>query len=156
MKSGASRDNAENLWDLNITLHRLIGEPSRFDRENMGRHRKHIAPRVGFYTEQAKYYSDRNVNPMQRAMDRTRCKKYGIAEADLYALRLLQSNKCAICDRRFSQYEEIGSIDHCHSTGAVRGLLCTGCNTKLGWLEKHKGNVDEYLVSPPFSKLEWA
>ncbi len=25
-------------------------------------------------------------------------------------------------------------IDHCHSTGAIRGLLCSNCNTAIGLL----------------------
>lgn len=28
------------------------------------------------------------------------------------------------------------SIDHCHTTGRVRGILCHGCNASLGLLEE--------------------
>lgn len=45
---------------------------------------------------------------------------------------LRQDGKCAIChvaheDRRLR-------VDHCHETGAFRGLLCNACNTGLGKL----------------------
>lgn len=41
-----------------------------------------------------------------------------------------QHGRCAICGRRPGQRRL--SIDHCHRTGAIRGLLCGACNTGLG------------------------
>lgn len=44
-----------------------------------------------------------------------------------------QDNRCAICGT-----DEPGGrgdgfvVDHCHSTGRIRGLLCSACNTGLG------------------------
>jgi hypothetical protein len=29
------------------------------------------------------------------------------------------------------------SIDHCHSSGRIRGVLCSRCNIMLGYYEKH-------------------
>jgi hypothetical protein len=28
------------------------------------------------------------------------------------------------------------NIDHCHTTGKVRGLLCNGCNTGIGMFKE--------------------
>jgi len=36
-------------------------------------------------------------------------------------------------------------VDHNHNTGKIRGLLCNSCNTKLGWYEKQKENIVDYL-----------
>jgi hypothetical protein len=71
------------------------------------------------------------------------------------------SNKvCAICLK-----ENDLNIDHCHTTGKIRGVLCTRCNTVLGMI---KDNTDllyraaEYLcgnlpvarsASPPFGEV---
>ncbi len=41
-----------------------------------------------------------------------------------------QGGKCAIC-RKVERKRRI-SVDHCHETGRVRGLLCQLCNTSLG------------------------
>lgn len=57
-------------------------------------------------------------------------RKYGITLAHYLRLMDEQSHKCAVCGepsngRRFD-------VDHCHSSGRVRGLLCRRCNLILG------------------------
>lgn len=43
-----------------------------------------------------------------------------------------QSGVCAMC-REAPQPRKRLSIDHCHATGKVRGLLCDACNLVLGY-----------------------
>ena len=48
-----------------------------------------------------------------------------------------QGGKCAICGEQEKVMRDDGTprrlaIDHCHSTGQVRGLLCTRCNLVIG------------------------
>ena len=57
-------------------------------------------------------------------------KLYGISIKEYRIMLEHQNNQCAICgtiqkDRRLS-------VDHCHQTGVVRGLLCNSCNHMLG------------------------
>jgi hypothetical protein len=37
--------------------------------------------------------------------------------------------------------DQQGVIDHCHKTGAVRGVLCTQCNVALGLLGESPGRI---------------
>lgn len=46
---------------------------------------------------------------------------------DIERLTLEQDGKCAICGS-----EERLCVDHDHATGAVRALLCNGCNLGIG------------------------
>ena len=62
---------------------------------------------------------------------RARLKKYGLTVAEFNALLALQSNKCAVCLNDFTGGKDT-HIDHDHSTGRVRGLLCGCCNRGIG------------------------
>lgn len=58
-------------------------------------------------------------------------------------LLLLQFGMCAICGRGIGEpWRSYGEgritrlvIDHNHTTGAIRGLLCSQCNTQVGNVE---------------------
>lgn len=58
---------------------------------------------------------------------------YGISIDDYYAMLTMQEGCCAICDTHVSHTGKSKLfIDHCHTTGKVRGLLCQHCNFVLG------------------------
>jgi hypothetical protein len=67
-------------------------------------------------------------------------RKYKITLADYAVMLLAQAGACAICKAPEPQHKML-DVDHCHKTGAVRGLLCTNCNRMLG----HSGDVPERL-----------
>jgi hypothetical protein len=63
--------------------------------------------------------------------------KYGITKEEYLSLVEKQDNKCGVCGKKETSLGRGGkvknlAIDHCHTTGKVRGLLCLGCNTALG------------------------
>lgn len=72
-----------------------------------------------------------------------RLARYGFTLETFQAALDRQSNSCAICERAFSD-DNLPVIDHCHATGLTRGILCTGCNTGLGHIEK-PGFLDKAL-----------
>lgn len=44
----------------------------------------------------------------------------------------LQNGKCAICNITTEENGKDFAVDHCHTTGKVRALLCNNCNTGIG------------------------
>ncbi len=51
-----------------------------------------------------------------------------------------QGGGCAICHKPERADNFRMHVDHCHGTRAIRGLLCTNCNTGLGQF-KHDVNL---------------
>jgi hypothetical protein len=63
-------------------------------------------------------------------------------------LVLAQDGRCRICKTdQPGGYGNQWHIDHDHETGVVRGLLCSTCNTKLGWYEPRAWQIQNYLTS---------
>lgn len=63
--------------------------------------------------------------------------KYGITVDDYKEMLEQQGGKCAICgtdDGKSAKNTKTFSVDHCHDTGRVRGLLCNNCNRGIGLL----------------------
>ena len=63
-------------------------------------------------------------------------KKFGITAIQYYMMLDAQGGKCAICrgTEIDSKRNDRMPVDHCHSTGRVRGILCTKCNRGIGLL----------------------
>lgn len=81
---------------------------------------------------------------------RSRIAKYGLTPDQLAAILDRQGHQCPICER-FLTEANVPSIDHCHVTESVRGVLCRRCNSALGMLEESPGNIEralEYLSTP--------
>lgn len=73
-------------------------------------------------------------------------KKYGMDIDEFEAWWIVFKGKCGICnivmtrpEKSRGQIMTCVSVDHCHKTGKVRGLLCSGCNKGLGMM---KDNID--------------
>lgn len=57
--------------------------------------------------------------------------RYGIGVKEYSILLEKQENVCKICKCSCKSGMRL-SVDHCHSTEKVRGLLCSKCNRALG------------------------
>lgn len=71
---------------------------------------------------------------------------YGITIEEFEQMVELQAGKCAICGGPLIMGVKQGaSVDHCHTTGEIRGVLCGPCNTGLG-LFKEDANILQAAV----------
>ncbi len=72
---------------------------------------------------------------------------YGLTLEQFNTMSETQNGKCLICK---NEAELV--VDHCHSTGKVRGLLCNPCNRGLGQFSdslEFLNNAVSYLNSFP-------
>lgn len=96
------------------------------------------------YCEYAAAYRRRyQKDPKNRERLRAHARKwqYGITEFEYNRLLDTQGFRCAICGtaecedtRRFRL-----AVDHCHTTGRIRGLLCNTCNRGIGFFKDDVG-----------------
>lgn len=73
--------------------------------------------------------------------------KYGVTREQVHAMLAEQDNQCKICSIEISYMT--AHLDHCHTTSAVRGLLCKNCNWGLGFFKD-----DPALLSNAISYLQ--
>lgn len=78
--------------------------------------------------------------------------KYGLSLEDYGTMLLEQNGVCAICEQP-ETYIDVRSgkirplvVDHCHTTGRVRGLLCNNCNAALGQVQDNKDTILKAIV----------
>ncbi len=72
--------------------------------------------------------------------------RYGITPEQFDELYNRQLGKCAICQQT---YHSTLHIDHDHSNGKIRGLLCNNCNRGLGHFKDSTElleNASKYLI----------
>jgi hypothetical protein len=71
--------------------------------------------------------------------------KYGLTKQQFEAILISQNGVCDIC--KIPTADSL-LVDHCHSTGKVRGLLCNRCNSALGYVRDNTeiiGRLSDYI-----------
>lgn len=75
--------------------------------------------------------------------------KYGV-DINKYNEMLQECNyQCMICNQLHTEDKPL-HIDHCHTTGQIRGLLCNKCNQGLGFFKDSTillNNAINYLTN---------
>lgn len=88
-------------------------------------------------TQEERYIRNRNTKLKQA---------YGISHDDYLLMLEQQYYKCACCGKDNKDAGVKGLVvDHNHTTGAIRELLCTQCNTALGLLKEDEIIIDSLL-----------
>jgi hypothetical protein len=74
---------------------------------------------------------------------------YGLTLEQFEAMFLAQDERCAICHTANPHRRSgVWTVDHDHKTGKVRGVLCSHCNSALGFMRDKPGSLTaavEYL-----------
>ena len=69
-------------------------------------------------------------NPKAR-LDKNLQNRYGITLEQKQHMIASQNGKCAICETKLDNGKHT-CVDHCHTTGKIRKILCRSCNIMIG------------------------
>lgn len=110
------------------------------NKEKMTLYRKtHYKENREIYLERSKKWAEKN---KRRRKHNVLMATHGIS-IDTYESMLVKQNyKCACCPTLHSDLTRGLFVDHDHITGKIRGLLCTSCNSSLGYA---KDNIEVLL-----------
>jgi hypothetical protein len=95
-----------------------------------------------------KRWADANRDAIKSAQFKANLARRGLTLDCYHRMLAAQGNACAICRQTCVSGRRL-QVDHCHLSGAVRGLLCINCNTALGKfkdLEQNLRAAIEYLA----------
>jgi len=80
------------------------------------------------FSKQAKSKTGRQTYCKPCAKDIKYRSRYGLTSQEVGHMLNAQRHTCAVCTSSLSSFV----VDHDHSTGEVRSLLCNACNVMLG------------------------
>lgn len=85
------------------------------------------------YHKRTKHYIENKQKYLDKSF-KQRLKGFWMDIEDYNLLHIKQEGRCACCGKHQTEFETRLAVDHCHTTGIIRGLLCFGCNTGIGKL----------------------
>lgn len=71
--------------------------------------------------------------------------KYGISKSEIENIWKKQGEACPICGKKKEVSGKRFHIDHCHTTGKIRGLLCSKCNMGIGIFDEDLDRIQNAI-----------
>ena len=93
-----------------------------------------------------KRYHLKNPNARANARANARLKYiFNITLEDYNLMLKYQDFLCAICKTPSDKFRRLFDVDHCHSTGKIRGLLCLNCNKGVGLFKDNVATLENAI-----------
>jgi len=94
---------------------------------------KNLARAIAFQQTPKYKSATHQAKRRERSVNYTVLRRYGITRQQRTALIESQGNRCLCCKVTFERKgKNRPCVDHCHTTGRIRGVLCDRCNVVLG------------------------
>lgn len=82
----------------------------------------------------------------RKVYERSIKQRFGMTSEEHASIVARHGGACAICGAtEYGEGTRALHLDHDHTTGRVRGLLCARCNTWLGWYERYSAAIIDYV-----------
>jgi hypothetical protein len=128
--------------------------PDRVKRINAEQHKKHrkkiLARKKNQYRQDPEKARERSLKWQKNNPEKVRAKRirdsWGMSLQEYDALIDQAGTTCPICKKSFG--ENPPCLDHDHSTGKIRGIICRVCNSGIGFFHENINvllNAVEYL-----------
>lgn len=92
---------------------------------------KKAAYNKGYYAKNGEKLRDEAKAYYLKNYDKVLGRLYGISQQEYDEMLIRQDGHCAICPTEPTAKKKL-CVDHDHTTGKVRGLLCHDCNIAIG------------------------
>jgi hypothetical protein len=124
-----------------------------FHRHPLGQHQRQNRCKPCHNRKSAEAYHARSPTSKAEYIARVKARKYGMTLEEMQTLVEAHGDLCDICGQpdtthRKRTWTRNLTMDHCHSTGRFRGMLCSNCNIAIGLLKDDPAlarKVAEYL-----------
>jgi hypothetical protein len=120
------RDNPEFMKKRSEYQCKLYHDPKRIDEKRA----KARAIYHNRYKDCPKYKSQKKEYGLKI--------RYGLSVEEHSVLFAQQDNQCAICT---TSNATKWHVDHCHTSGKIRGILCATCNLMLGLAKENPATL---------------
>tara|TARA_B100000287_G_C20076247_1_gene560494 strand:+ start:54 stop:461 length:408 start_codon:yes stop_codon:yes gene_type:complete len=97
-------------------------------------------------TERKKYMKEYYKKNKMRAKARSMENRYGITIEQYWQMLKDQNFACKVCNSHMTDHKKGLCVDHDHTTGKVRALLCKGCNVALGEIKENKDTLAKLIM----------
>jgi len=120
-------------------IHKIEKDPSFFKRKEKASRELKREKEPDYFAHTNKEYRARlKASGDTSGKDYHLRRKYGITYDEYMQMAEDQGFCCEVCK---THKDELGSqglcVDHCHTTGRVRALLCQGCNSAVGYVKEN-------------------
>lgn len=106
-----------------------------------------IKQNVARYKENLKNNPEKQEKVKKKKLDYHYQSEYGLTYQQVEDMKMAQGYRCAICETIFLSTKD-AHVDHSHTTGKVRQILCSSCNLGIGKFKESKETLQkaiEYL-----------
>lgn len=133
-KKGQHRNRCHECEKEGIRQYHKSPQGKEKRKEWVGENKERIEAYFDLYKKDPRYKEN-----MKRYSRKSVLKTFGITHEDYDRMFREQKGVCAICGNNkpdASGRRKNLCVDHCHTTGRIRGLLCHSCNVTIGLMKE--------------------
>jgi hypothetical protein len=110
--------------------------PDKYREQQQKTYKKNIDKRREYEKKRARDPERKRYNKNKNLLD-----KYGITIEEFECMVESQNGLCAICEERLTYGRNGCAVDHDHTTGQVRSILCSPCNKGIGHFQENISRI---------------